>query len=129
MAVGPFTITAERMSVIDFTKPFMTDGGGILTKKVEPIVNFSNVFRPFSLNLWVTLGAAVLITGTTLCVFSKAQRWRHCVQGQHQEVHATEMTLSWFLFLVLGALMGQGTNALSNSKCHEALPPNKHPTE
>lgn len=60
MGVGPYTITAIRETVIDFSLPYMEDGGGILTKKGDSNAASVTGLSPFSLSAWLALLATVL---------------------------------------------------------------------
>ena len=49
MAVGPFSITAEREAVVDYTQAFMEDGAGIIMSKPSPHADdMVRIFLTFS---------------------------------------------------------------------------------
>ena len=77
-AVGPFTITSLRETVIDFTKAYMEDGGGIITKRPEEEKDkILKVFKPFQPMVWAGIGAALGTTAIlffTTCQFSPYER-------------------------------------------------------
>ena len=76
IAVGPFTITPERSQVVDFTVPYMEDGGGILTKKGEANPDLLNVFRPLSPFVWAAVVGAVVITVLVLYFINNIAAFR-----------------------------------------------------
>ena len=57
--IGPFTITSIREEVIDFTKPFMEDGVGILTQKPNSdAANMFKMFTPLTPQVWAAVAAS-----------------------------------------------------------------------
>nr|KAG5714837.1 hypothetical protein BaRGS_000325 [Batillaria attramentaria] len=107
MAIGPFTITPGRKSVIDFTVPFMEDGGGILTKGGDPLPDMMNVFRPFPVGVWLVTGAAVIVTGLILFCITKAGTlsfFRAASEGEGDR----PWTLRECLLVIFGSLVSQG---------------------
>ncbi|OQV15920.1 Glutamate receptor ionotropic, kainate 2 [Hypsibius exemplaris] len=72
LAVGPFTLTAQRESVISFTKPFMTAGIGILYQ--APRGSAPNLFalmRSLSVNLWFASLVATAAIGVSLWIIGR----------------------------------------------------------
>uniref|UniRef100_A0A1I8FGB1 Lig_chan-Glu_bd domain-containing protein n=1 Tax=Macrostomum lignano TaxID=282301 RepID=A0A1I8FGB1_9PLAT len=64
----PFTMTAIRQTVIDFSEAFMEDGNTILIKKPgEPYVR---VLSPFSLNSWLAILGSVFTAAVCMFLFS-----------------------------------------------------------
>lgn len=106
LAIGPFSITALREEVIDFTVPFMQDGGGILTKGGEPGPDLLTVFNPLPLAMWLSLGGAVIVTGTVLYVITRSARQRHLGKGA---LANSPWTFGESLFIAFGSLVEQGT--------------------
>ena len=108
MAVGPFSITPERKTVVDFTVPYMEDGGGILTKGGEPGPDLLNLFRPFGLMVWLMLGAAIVVTAVILFFIIKVTSLplpRHVSPGTPQ---LQRWTLEDCFLAIYGSLMCQG---------------------
>ena len=104
MAVGPFSITPDRKSVVDFTIPFMEDGGGILTKGGDPDPDLLNIFRPFPLTVWFLLGASVVVTSVILFAITKVCNLDFFnVSKQHEP-----FTLEECFLVIFGSLMCQG---------------------
>ena len=64
MAVGPFSITAEREAVVDYTQAFMEDGAGIIMSKPSPHADdMVRIFLPFHNYVWFSICSFVLIAG------------------------------------------------------------------
>ena len=104
MAVGPFSITPDRKEVVDFTVPFMEDGGGILTKGGDPDPDLLNVFRPFPLTVWLVMGASIVVTAVILFAITKVSSLEFFnLSNEH-----APLTLEECLLLIFGSLMAQG---------------------
>lgn len=72
LAVAPMTITYTRESVIDFTKPFMNLGIGILFKipTTMPTRLFS-FMSPLAVDIWVYVLAAYVVVSATLFIVAR----------------------------------------------------------
>ncbi|XP_076446405.1 glutamate receptor 4-like [Babylonia areolata] len=56
MAVGPISVTADRESVVDFTKPFMESAAGMMMMRYEdPVVKMFRTLMPFTTHVWMAL--------------------------------------------------------------------------
>nr|KAG5713493.1 hypothetical protein BaRGS_025041 [Batillaria attramentaria] len=87
MGVGPVTITSIREAVIDFTKPFMEDGIGILTKRPNSdSKNMFKMFTPLTPQVWGAVAGAVVLVSVCLYVRMKCKK---CLVG------------FWWLFTIL----------------------------
>eukprot|EP00794_Sanderia_malayensis_P008973 gene8973-9931_t len=72
IAIGSFTITAEREKAIDFTKPFMDFTMSLIMEKPpQAEVNIFAFLQPFKLELWVSVAAIIFITGSVLFVLDR----------------------------------------------------------
>ena len=60
MGVGPYTITSARETVVDFSAPYMEDGGGILTRKDDSSADIMAGLESFSTVVWLSLVATTL---------------------------------------------------------------------
>ncbi|KAI3380582.1 hypothetical protein SNEBB_004698 [Seison nebaliae] len=63
--VGPWSITNERLSAINFTVPLLAESLGILTlrRNDTDVKGYFKIFRPFHYHLWITcLVATIIIT-------------------------------------------------------------------
>ena len=64
MAVGPFSITAEREAVVDYTQAIMEDGAGIIMSKPSPHADdMVRIFLPFHNHVWFSICSFVLLAG------------------------------------------------------------------
>jgi len=75
LSVSAVTITYSRVSVIDFTLPFMHLGIAILmTKNTEEVQRSSTLFtflEPLSFYVWIALAAAYLTVACTMWLLAK----------------------------------------------------------
>ncbi|XP_071037366.1 glutamate receptor ionotropic, kainate 2-like isoform X4 [Parasteatoda tepidariorum] len=112
LAVAPMTINYARESVIDFTKPFMNLGIGILFKlpKNMPVRLFS-FMSPLAVDIWLyVLAAYVLVSGTMFIVarFSPYE-WQNphpCVT--ECDVMENQFSLGNSFWFTIVTLMHQG---------------------
>ena len=69
VAVAPLTITAERESFIDFSKPFMSFGISIMFKKPEvEKPGMLSFMQPLDYKLWLSICAVMI--GVTLTLYA-----------------------------------------------------------
>ena len=104
MGVGPYTITSIRETVIDFSVPFMEDGGGILTKKDNSGSNVMAELGTFSTAVWLSLLGTTLGVGT---VFYATLRFSSNSE-EEQDKEAQGWRLSTCLLYICGSIMQQG---------------------
>ncbi|XP_037925814.1 glutamate receptor ionotropic, kainate 2 isoform X1 [Hermetia illucens] len=72
LAVASMTINYARESVIDFTKPFMNLGIGILFKKSERIQNRSFSFmNPLAVEIWFYIAFAYMLVSMTIWIVAR----------------------------------------------------------
>lgn len=71
LAIGPFTISSSRQTVVDFTQPFMDVGLSILMKKEEDSeYKVFSFLRPFDVYLWLAIVLATVGVGVFLWLHS-----------------------------------------------------------
>lgn len=109
LAIGPLTITSVRQSVIDFTVPYMEDGGAILTKGDKP-PDLLYQFRPFSPGVWLLLCAYIVMTGAVLFTICKVNSACGVSGGQH-----TAWSLQDCILLTFSSFVSQGANIFSTT--------------
>ncbi|XP_048256856.1 glutamate receptor ionotropic, kainate 3-like [Haliotis rufescens] len=69
LGIGPISLTSERERVIDFTKPYMEEGAGIILRRFEDKSSkIFRVFKPFTESVWLSVAGAVLVVGFTLAL-------------------------------------------------------------
>ncbi|KAL8573220.1 hypothetical protein ACOMHN_036205 [Nucella lapillus] len=111
MAVGPFSITPDRMAVVDFTVLYMEDGGGLLTKKDHSKPDLLNVFRPFPLSVWVMITGVVVVAGVVLNITTKLSNYTfYSDECERQDCPKTSWSLRECVMMIFGSLMTQGVS-------------------
>nr|VZI51863.1 unnamed protein product [Spirometra erinaceieuropaei] len=68
LAVAPMTITPERLTRIDFTKPFKYLGITMLVKRERSKSNLASFLQPFESTLWVLVGVSVNVVAFLLYI-------------------------------------------------------------
>ncbi|KAJ0039930.1 hypothetical protein Pint_28730 [Pistacia integerrima] len=72
-AVGDFSITTDRMRLIDFTQPYM-DSGLVLVAPIRKLNSSAWVFlRPFTPTMWCVTGIFFLIVGVVVWILEHRQ--------------------------------------------------------
>ncbi|XP_015781956.1 glutamate receptor ionotropic, kainate 2-like isoform X1 [Tetranychus urticae] len=72
LAVAPMTITYTRESVIDFTKPFMNLGIGILFKIPSNMpTRLFSFMSPLAVDIWLYVLAAYILVSSTLFIVAR----------------------------------------------------------
>lgn len=113
IAIADLTITTERQQVVNFSKPFMQLGIGILFKK--PDITAPNLFSfmyPFSTEVWITMATAYL--GVTIWMYILARITPYEWSNPHPcEPHPRELVNQFShpnsLWFGIGSLMQQGS--------------------
>ncbi|XP_067125928.1 glutamate receptor ionotropic, kainate 2-like isoform X2 [Centruroides vittatus] len=113
IAIADLTITTERQQVVNFSKPYMQLGIGILFKK--PDITAPNLFSfmyPFSTEVWITMATAYL--GVTIWMYILARITPHEWSNPHPcEPHPRELVNQFnhpnSLWFGIGSLMQQGS--------------------
>ncbi|XP_041364197.1 probable glutamate receptor [Gigantopelta aegis] len=109
--VGPFSLSAERESVIDFTKPFMEDGSGLIMKRFEDKNSkMFRTFKPFSRDVWILIAGSIIVVGLILCAVNNVSP----TSGSDEDEKTprgrarTPRGLADNLWIVYGSYMEQG---------------------
>ena len=102
--IGPFTITSIREEVIDFTKPFMEDGVGILTQRPNSDAkNMFKMFTPLTPLVWGALAGAVVLV--SVCLYSIERLSPYSARNVDGNRKLGVMGCVW---LIYGSYMEQG---------------------
>nr|XP_012235169.1 PREDICTED: glutamate receptor-like [Linepithema humile] len=110
IGVTEFTITSDRLNVVDFTLPLMHSRNRIYFKQPSSSdVQWSGYFKAFSLEIWITLvtiitAASILLTvikakGFSINVISESyiNVWGiYCQQGLSEFPNKSSMRLAFF---------------------------------
>lgn len=89
MAVASFTISPERQTIIDFTQPFMELELTALVRSDNNEVHFFTFFKPFQVDMWLTIALTTFLMGVLLWFFSKFSPfgfYGRCIQITHHKV-------------------------------------------
>lgn len=67
------SITVTRANWVDFTRAYYVETGTILLRTPGETQNYSAIFEPFSLTVWIVLVATILILITLITVMTKLE--------------------------------------------------------
>uniref|UniRef100_A0A336LKS7 CSON010117 protein n=1 Tax=Culicoides sonorensis TaxID=179676 RepID=A0A336LKS7_CULSO len=93
LAVASMTINYARESVIDFTKPFMNLGIGILFKEPKRVKNHLFSFaRPFSSEIWVFVAFSYVCVSLTMWMVARFSpfEWELSSPNKIRELYVTD---------------------------------------
>ncbi|GLV33798.1 uncharacterized protein CBL_11315 [Carabus blaptoides fortunei] len=126
LAVASMTINYARESVIDFTKPFMNLGIGILFKvpTSQPTRLFS-FMNPLAVEIWLYVLAAYMLVSFTLFVMARFSpyEWNNphpC--HQESDIVENQFSVSNSFWFITGTFLRQGSGL--NPKETQKLPNN-----
>ena len=68
IGVGDVTILSERLDIVDFTIPTVNSELVIIAKQTDNKNNIFSFLSPFSLELWLGIAFAFLVTSILLCI-------------------------------------------------------------
>lgn len=72
MVICDLGITSDRLSVVDFSTPFMTTGIAMLFKEREPDEpNKFSFLEPLSLEVWLYLGTTYIIVSIIMFICAR----------------------------------------------------------
>ena len=110
MAIAPLTITADRESVIDFSKPFMSLGISIMIKKPsKETPSLFSFLNPLSYEVWMCVIFAYIGVSVVLFLVSRFSPFEWHVED-NQEGLVNNFTIFNSLWFSLGAFMQQGVD-------------------
>ncbi|XP_067672970.1 glutamate receptor ionotropic, delta-1-like [Haliotis asinina] len=116
---GPFTITSIRESVIDFTKPFMEDGAGIITRRPDgESQKMFKMFTPFAPTVWGCIVLAIVVVSILLYLvnrYSPFAAHKVLLNVSQGGSRAKMMSLKTTFWLIYGSYMEQGGEPHPNS--------------
>ncbi|XP_014475528.1 PREDICTED: glutamate receptor ionotropic, kainate 2-like [Dinoponera quadriceps] len=125
LAVASMTINYARESVIDFTKPFMNLGIGILFKvpSSQPTRLFS-FMNPLAVEIWLYVLAAYMLVSFTLFVMARFSpyEWNNphpCLA--ESDVVENQFSVSNSFWFITGTFLRQGSGL--NPKVSKRSPP------
>ncbi|KAG1656741.1 Glutamate receptor 3 [Nymphon striatum] len=117
IAIAPLTITSERERVIDFTKPYMSQGISLMIKK--PAKQKPGVFsfmNPLSKYIWLCIIASYVGVSFVLFLVSRFSPYEwHILNTASGPKVSNEFSLYNSLWFALGAFMQQGCDICPRS--------------
>ncbi|UJR30873.1 hypothetical protein I4U23_018386 [Adineta vaga] len=116
LAVAPLTITSERESVVDFSKPWMNLGISILISKPEkqPPGVFS-FMAPLSKEIWMCVTFAYIGVSVILFLVSRFSPYEWSIEDEVTPQLSNKFSILNTLFFALAAFMQQGVDFIPRS--------------
>ncbi|XP_076356975.1 glutamate receptor ionotropic, kainate 2-like isoform X2 [Tachypleus tridentatus] len=114
LAVSSMTINFARESVIDFTKPFMTLGIGILFKLPTSMpVKLFSFMSPLAVDIWLYVLAAYILVSCTMFIVARFSpyEWKNphsCIL--ETDIMENQFSLSNSFWFTIVTLMHQGSD-------------------
>ncbi|CAK1588596.1 unnamed protein product [Parnassius mnemosyne] len=128
LVIAPLTVTLERETVVDFSKPFLSFDVKPEKKGASDVNTIFSFFHPLSKEIWICLLFSIFAVSTVLFLVSRfsPQEWRvlsftDTQTSEHNEVATTKTTIVnefsfwnsvWFS---IGSLMQQGSDIAPRS--------------
>ena len=98
MCLGAISITSERETAVDFTKPFMQKTFNILIKKPQEKTSPFQFLWPLSADIWICTLSVMVVVSVLLFVIDKFS----------PSYEQTRFTLSESVWFIYGSLVGAG---------------------
>ncbi|XP_018368900.1 PREDICTED: glutamate receptor ionotropic, kainate 2-like [Trachymyrmex cornetzi] len=116
LAVSDLTITSLRMTVVDFSLPFMTTGYSIVFSKPEKQTSsFFPVLAPFSKAVWLYMAIACFLVSIMLFLQARmAPEWNnpHHLYNTDSEELKNNFNFKNSFYLIIASFMQRGSNIL-----------------
>uniref|UniRef100_A0A1I8H5G6 PBPe domain-containing protein n=1 Tax=Macrostomum lignano TaxID=282301 RepID=A0A1I8H5G6_9PLAT len=107
VAAGPFTITAARDEVIDFSVPLFEESNAILLPRPAPESKLWRVFSPFTMSVWLSIVAALFVTTFATWVLAYFSPFTAYNLNLEFAI-ADEVWLQEYLWSAIGSFLQQG---------------------
>ncbi|XP_066298179.1 glutamate receptor ionotropic, delta-2-like isoform X1 [Branchiostoma lanceolatum] len=115
MGLGPITISSARETVVDFTKPFMEYGTGLLMRKPEhEEQNMFAFLMPFELVVWMCILVAMLMMGFLLFATSRL-RYRLGISAENIMDNDLQFNIRNSMWFAYWSLVKRGGEPLPRS--------------
>ncbi|UXI21906.1 hypothetical protein NH340_JMT07849, partial [Sarcoptes scabiei] len=113
LAIGPLTISYARENVIDFTKPYMNLGIGILFKMpTHAPTRLFSFMSPLAVDIWLYVVAAYLLVSLTLFIVARfsPNEWLnpHPCLAEQDSMKINQFNLADSFWFTVVTLMKQG---------------------
>ncbi|XP_033627958.1 glutamate receptor ionotropic, delta-2-like isoform X1 [Asterias rubens] len=115
LAVAGMVINSDREAVVDFTKPYMNYGVGILMRKPQKKTNIFAFLEPLDFNVWGCVLASLFVVGILIYIVDRLSPYSSFRRENSNNQDAFDLKNSmWFAF---ASCMQQGgdTSPLSIS--------------
>lgn len=101
MAVAPLTMTSSRLSVVQYTVPFMKIGIGVMYNREDETV-VHTFFSPFTAAVWVYVVISILVATVLVCLIGRVTPFQwDFVSDTRMDSDFTVGNTFWFLFSAL----------------------------
>ncbi|MCO5549240.1 hypothetical protein L7F22_002707 [Adiantum nelumboides] len=99
-AIADITITAERMTIVDFTHPYMQSTLVMIQRYGwEGIIGLWTFLKPFSKELWICIGGTFFATGLVLSIVEHGK-------GDFEHQQANKKGFSYFVKWTISFVTG-----------------------
>ncbi|CAF1193179.1 unnamed protein product [Rotaria sordida] len=116
LAVAPLTITSQRESVVDFSKPWMNLGISILISKPEkPKPGVFSFTAPLSNDIWMCVTFAYIGVSVILFLVSRFSPYEWSIEDETTPQLSNKFSILNTLFFALAAFMQQGVDFIPRS--------------
>ncbi|CAF0910875.1 unnamed protein product [Adineta steineri] len=116
LAVAPLTITSQRESVVDFSKPWMNLGISILISKPEKTTpGVFSFMAPLSKEIWMCVTFAYIGVSVILFLVSRFSPYEWSIEDEVTPQLSNKFSILNTLFFALAAFMQQGVDFIPRS--------------
>ncbi|CAF1368008.1 unnamed protein product, partial [Adineta ricciae] len=116
LAIAPLTITSQRESVVDFSKPWMNLGISILISKPEKIApGIFSFMAPLSKEIWMCVTFAYIGVSVILFLVSRFSPYEWSMEDEETFQLSNKFSILNTLFFALAAFMQQGVDFIPRS--------------
>jgi len=96
--------------VIDFTKPYMEDGAGIITKRPDGESDkMFQIFKPFATPVWACIAVSIVVVGVLLFLVNRFSPYT-AYNRRLKDSSPDEVSLTSNMWLIFGAFVEQGNS-------------------
>lgn len=122
MAVGPFTISAQREQVIDFTVPFFEGSTGIMTLSpgYQDKKSLFQTLKPYSVQVWIVVLCSVFLVGYVSLLVNRYTPFRRTSEA-HPCQARYESSLEDNMWMVYSSVTEQGKSQDATKGYHALL--------
>ncbi|CAF1255961.1 unnamed protein product [Adineta steineri] len=116
LAIAPLTITSQRESVVDFSKPWMNLGISILISKPEKTKpGVFSFMAPLSKEIWMCVTFAYIGVSVILFLVSRFSPYEWSMEDEETFQLSNKFSILNTLFFALAAFMQQGVDFIPRS--------------